>query len=125
MPGTCTHVHVALIDFIDAVLNEPPLERAAWQNRGRAEYWWGEHEVVVWTPCDGPEVTTGLCCTLSEAHRSVWHAWPDDKPAIFEPDTLWAHEYAEGLGEPFCACGRRISQCDGSRRGCHLPARIR
>ncbi len=20
--------------------------------------------------------------------------------------------------EPFCACGRRVSQCDGSRKGC-------
>lgn len=27
--------------------------------------------------------------------------------------------YAEGLAEPFCACGRRYSQCDGSRAGCH------
>ncbi len=29
---------------------------------------------------------------------------------------------AAGIYEPFCACGRRISQCDGSRRGCsHAP----
>lgn len=25
----------------------------------------------------------------------------------------------EGFGEPFCACGRRHSDCDGSRRNCH------
>lgn len=24
-----------------------------------------------------------------------------------------------GSAEPFCACGRRISQCDHSRKGCH------
>ena len=29
-----------------------------------------------------------------------------------------AEEIAEGLGEPFCACGRRWSECDGSRSGC-------
>jgi hypothetical protein len=26
---------------------------------------------------------------------------------------------AEHSGEPFCACGRRVSECDGSRTGCH------
>lgn len=24
----------------------------------------------------------------------------------------------DGANEPFCACGRRVSQCDGSRAGC-------
>lgn len=26
-------------------------------------------------------------------------------------------------GEPFCACGRVISQCDRSRRACQTPRR--
>ena len=26
--------------------------------------------------------------------------------------------------EPFCACGRIISRCDGSRRGCLRPRRL-
>lgn len=26
--------------------------------------------------------------------------------------------YAAQAGEPFCACGRRVSECDGSRRAC-------
>lgn len=29
-----------------------------------------------------------------------------------------ARDYEDGLAEPFCACGRRWSQCDGSRRFC-------
>lgn len=28
-------------------------------------------------------------------------------------------KYAEGVNEPFCACGRRYPECDGSRRNCH------
>jgi hypothetical protein len=32
-------------------------------------------------------------------------------------------QYEHGLGEPFCACGRRSSDCDGSRRGCVAPRR--
>lgn len=31
---------------------------------------------------------------------------------------LLALEAADTAGEPFCACGRVISQCDGSRKGC-------
>jgi len=27
----------------------------------------------------------------------------------------------EALSEPFCACGRVVSRCDGSRRGCTVP----
>lgn len=27
-----------------------------------------------------------------------------------------------GMGEPFCACGRRHSDCDGSRKGCRAPS---
>lgn len=27
-------------------------------------------------------------------------------------------DQADGISEPFCACGRRWSQCDGSRLGC-------
>lgn len=26
-------------------------------------------------------------------------------------------------GEPFCACGRVVSQCDGSRRACRTTAK--
>jgi len=34
-------------------------------------------------------------------------------PAMSDPV-----RYAEGVCQPFCACGRRISECDGSRAGC-------
>lgn len=30
---------------------------------------------------------------------------------------------ALGLSVPFCACGRRLTECDGSRAGCHRPNR--
>lgn len=30
-----------------------------------------------------------------------------------------------GAPEPFCACGRRMSHCDGSRAGCTIPSRWR
>jgi len=32
-----------------------------------------------------------------------------------------AIEYAKGIVEPFCACGRRVSDCDRSRKGCAKP----
>jgi hypothetical protein len=31
------------------------------------------------------------------------------------------HRTGQATPEPFCACGRRISQCDGSRAGCRQP----
>lgn len=37
-------------------------------------------------------------------------------------DSHVTRAYVEGLGEPYCACGRRWSDCDGSRRGCHRRA---
>ncbi|WP_163869636.1 hypothetical protein [Myxococcus eversor] len=33
-----------------------------------------------------------------------------DRASLVEGDVTWL--------EPFCACGRRLSQCDGSRRSC-------
>jgi hypothetical protein len=30
-----------------------------------------------------------------------------------------AESFADGASEPFCACGRRVSQCDRSRTGCN------
>jgi len=39
-----------------------------------------------------------------------------DKPTREEEKAL--KEYAEGLAQPFCACGRRWADCDGSRAKC-------
>lgn len=43
-------------------------------------------------------------------------AWEGDgevaEEALLEPEAV-------GFAEPFCACGRRWSQCDRSRLGCH------
>lgn len=41
-----------------------------------------------------------------------------DKPTREEEKAL--KEYAEGLAQPFCACGRRWADCDGSRAKCRL-----
>lgn len=35
-----------------------------------------------------------------------------------------ATDRERGMGEPFCACGRRTSDCDGSRSGCRKPPSI-
>lgn len=35
-----------------------------------------------------------------------------------EGDLPFGAEHVEDLSLPFCACGRFLSQCDGSRRGC-------
>ncbi|NTX08956.1 hypothetical protein [Myxococcus sp. CA040A] len=38
-----------------------------------------------------------------------------DRSSLESGDVTWM--------EPFCACGRRLSHCDGSRRGCREGAR--
>lgn len=35
-----------------------------------------------------------------------------------EPELPFGVDRPEALLEPFCACGRVVSRCDGSRRGC-------
>jgi hypothetical protein len=45
--------------------------------------------------------------------------------AVHPAEGELAADYAEGLGEPFCACGRRTSQCDHSRTGCRKPTGLR
>ena len=39
-------------------------------------------------------------------------------PEEYASDLPFGSDRPEQLLEPFCACGRVISRCDGSRRGC-------
>lgn len=43
--------------------------------------------------------------------------------ALLEVDAEMARleRVVEGPSDPFCACGRIVSECDGSRRGCVVP----
>jgi hypothetical protein len=48
---------------------------------------------------------------------------PDPKLKALCSDAIRSGSYifgldADALTEPFCACGRVISRCDGSRKGC-------
>ena len=40
-----------------------------------------------------------------------------------DDDNCSAQDDAMGLSLPFCACGRRLTECDGSRAGCSRPNR--
>jgi hypothetical protein len=52
------------------------------------------------------------CVTCGEAVSHIRH---NDCACI---RALRTREWADGAEEPFCACGRRLSQCDRSRKGC-------
>ncbi len=82
-------------------------------------------------PVPGSKDWTGGPCTacggkgFTVAPRVLAPAAAD--PECAEPPLPSAADpvrYAEGINEPFCACGRRISECDGSRAGCHKRAAI-
>ncbi len=49
-----------------------------------------------------------------------WHSHGGWQPSsALQPDALpFGVDRVECLSEPFCACGRVISRCDGSRAGC-------
>ena len=46
---------------------------------------------------------------------SGWTGTPEDTGKLGIGEAGYLREEEE---EPFCACGRRMSQCDGSRRAC-------
>jgi len=52
----------------------------------------------------------------SREFRRVAHTLHLEDPVKGEEKAL--KEYAEGLAQPFCACGRRWADCDGSRAKC-------
>lgn len=51
------------------------------------------------------------CSSCGGKDRDAVHSPYRDSEYIENPDLL-----------PFCACGRRVSECDGSRTGCRKPA---
>jgi hypothetical protein len=45
------------------------------------------------------------------------------EPATAPAESARVTEDNAGSAEPFCACGRRVSHCDHSRRGCSTNRR--
>ncbi|WP_304504107.1 hypothetical protein [Corallococcus sp. EGB] len=59
-------------------------------------------------------------CVLCEAQAAYSAEQSTKADAEMAADAETTPEDVTWL-EPFCACGRRLSQCDGSRRGCKTP----
>lgn len=60
---------------------------------------------------------TTMSCHCSRGGNAAFCDGPhDDDEAAESPRGFFAS--GDGSPEPFCACGRRISECDRSRAGC-------
>ncbi|MGL4257956.1 MAG: hypothetical protein ACRCSL_16605 [Microbacterium sp.] len=55
----------------------------------------------------------------TEEGRALQRAFAATEPLVEANYADLELRIAEHLGEPFCACGRRWSDCDGSRARCH------
>jgi hypothetical protein len=74
--------------------------------------------------CSG--ATAGHRVQPTSGDHEAWQAWDDYAEADRLGDIAreaWEQVYdlvpdALGLSVPFCACGRRLTECDGSRAGC-------
>jgi hypothetical protein len=62
----------------------------------------------VFAPLMGCESSVLVAATAPE--RDLPRTEPDAEPTPAD-------------AEPFCACGRRVSECDGSRAGCRTQCR--
>jgi hypothetical protein len=71
--------------------------------------------VAIWCDCPPPPKTRP-----PRRSRRTTSATTIPAPMLTDEEVnaeWWAR--LAGHGEPFCACGRRWSDCDGSRRGCN------
>jgi hypothetical protein len=65
--------------------------------------------------CLGAKAKDGTCACRPTAREAREH----ERAVRLRGRQLVSPESHEAL--PFCACGRRMSECDGSRRGCMKP----
>lgn len=61
-------------------------------------------------PC-GRQCDHGSPCRLRSGHSSSWRHETEHGCIFYDADP-------DASCLPFCACGRRISECDRSRAGC-------